>query len=50
MEEYKKVYNSSVKHLLKLNTSTPHRMIEKIMDSWNSEAIAVQGYIRNANL
>ena len=41
MFEYRKVYNASIKHLFKLDPSTPHRIIDAIMDSWSAEAVAV---------
>ena len=50
MEKYRKVYNGSIKQLFKLPRSTPHALINIMMDCWSAETVAVQSYVRNANL
>ena len=50
MDKYRKVYNGSIKQLFKLHRSTAHAIINVMMDCWSAEAVAVQSYIRNANL
>lgn len=39
--EYKKIYNASFKHLFRMGKNTPHRIIDAIMDSWSTEAVAI---------
>ena len=50
MDNYRKIYNGTIKVMLKLPRSTPHALIDRIMDSWSAETVCVQNYVRNANL
>ena len=49
-EQYKKLYNKTVKQLFKLPKSTANELLNKLLGDWNAEAMYTQNYARNANL
>ena len=47
---YSKIYNGSVKWLYGLTKSSPNKMINTILGSWNAETVIMQNTARNINL
>jgi len=48
--DYSKIYNGSVKWLYGLTKSSPNKMINTILGSWNAETVVMQNTARNINL
>ena len=49
-KEYSKLYNGSIKRLYGLAKSSPNKMIESVLGSWNAETAVLQNTTRNINL
>ena len=49
-KDYSKLYNGSIKQLYGLAKSSPNKLINTIMGSWNAETAIMQNTTRNINL
>ena len=48
-QSFRKIYNEQVKKLFNLQKATPHKLIKKILGTWDAETIICQSYAKSAN-